>query len=130
MDNRKKKKSKGKKPQEQKQDNRTHMIFDDIEVPKVVEPHPVCVICGEPIDGIAEAISEANGGYSHFDCVLQKIAQQENVQEPDKVSYIGHGNFAVISKDEEGKLYIKTRVPYESKENYDAMKKFVEGVKE
>ena len=33
--------------------------------------------------------------YSHFDCVLEKLREREHVQEPDSISYIGHGNFAV-----------------------------------
>lgn len=131
MDNSKKRrKSKAKKTPETKRDNRVHMVFDEVAVPKVVEPHPVCNICGQEIELISQAISEPNGGYSHFDCVLQKIAQMENVQDPDKVSYVGHGEFAVVSKDEQGHIFIKTRIPYESKENYEAMKKYVEGVKE
>ena len=35
-----------------------------------------------------------------------------------------------FTKDEEGRYVIKTRIPYESKETYEAMKKFVEGTKE
>ena len=128
MDTKKKKKSKGDRTASQQP--RKHMVFDIPEVPKVNEPMPVCSLCGKTIETIADAISEQDGSFSHFDCVIAKIRQQERVSDDETVSYIGHGNFAVFYKDDDGKFVIKTRIPYESKETYDAMKKFVEGTKE
>ena len=113
----------------QARESRRHMTFDELPVPQVSEPRPVCRICGEPIEFIAESISEADGGFSHFDCVVERIRGQEDVKEGEYVSYIGHGNFAVFTKDGEGHFTIKTRVPYESKESYDGAKKYVEGTK-
>ncbi len=131
-DNRRRRGQKGQKSQAQQQNAKTrhHIQFDEVDVPQVHEPMPVCAICGQPIELIAEAISEPNGGYSHFDCVIAKLKEEEHVTEDEKLSYIGHGNFAVFVKDDEGHLVIKTRIPYESKEGYDGMKKFVEGSKE
>ena len=137
--NRKKKKNskKGNEPAQQPQQQsqpaqpvKKHMSFDEVSVPQVNEPRPNCRICGEPIDFIAEAIGESDGGFSHFDCVISKLKEQENVQEGEYISYTGHGNFAVFTKDEEGHFVIKTRIPYESKESYDGAKKYVEGTKE
>lgn len=130
MDNRKRRRSKSKKSQENVQNTRSRMVFEDIEVPTVVEPHPECAICGQVIESISEAISEGGGKYSHFDCVLKKISEEEHIGENEKVSYVGHGSFAVVSKDEEGRFFIKKRIPYEEKETYEAMKKFVEGAKQ
>lgn len=123
------KKSKGEKGNPSQQ-TRRHIAFEDLEVPQVKEPCPTCSICGKPIETIADAISEPNGSFSHFDCVIAKIREQERVTPEETVSYIGHGNFAVFTKDEEGKFVIKTRIAYESKDSYDSMKKFVEGTKE
>ena len=135
--NRKRKKSRGgdnRKVQQQQtqapQQIRKHMVFEEIDVPQVNEPKPLCHICGQTIDFIAEAISESDGSYSHFDCVLNKLREEYQVKEDETLSYVGHGNFAVFCKDEEGHLVIKTRIPYESKESYDGAKKFVEGSKE
>ncbi|MBP5161488.1 MAG: hypothetical protein ILP16_00710 [Spirochaetales bacterium] len=136
--NRKKKKNsrKGNESGQQAQQSQSaqnmkkHMTFDELAVPQVNEPRPQCRICGEPIEFIAEAIGESDGGFSHFDCVISKLKEQENVREGEYISYIGHGNFAVFTKDEEGHFVIKTRIPYESKENYDGAKKYVEGTKE
>ena len=123
------KKSKAEKANSSQQPKR-HMTFDELDVPQVNEPNPICSSCGKQIETIADAISEADGGFSHFDCVIAKIREQERVSEGETVSYIGHGNFAVFVKDEEGKYTIKTRIAYESKDSYDAMKKYVEGTKE
>ena len=109
---------------------RRHSSFDELDIPQVREPNPLCSICGEPITTIADAISESNGSFSHFDCVIARIREQEKVSADETVSYIGHGNFAVFVKDEEGRYSIKTRIPYESKDSYEAMKRFVEGTKE
>lgn len=128
MDSRKRRKPKNKRPATAvaQQKPRSRMIFDDVEVPQVVEPRPSCSICGQPIESIIEAISEPDGGLSHFDCVLEKLREREHVQEPDSISYIGHGNFAVVTKDEEGRYSIKYRIQYESNDDYANVKRQVE----
>lgn len=98
-------------------------------VPRVHEPHPICSLCHEPISAIIEAIQEPDGSFSHFDCVIDKIKKQYNVKENEVVSYIGHGCFAVVAKDEEGKFVFRDRIQYESTQTFDEMKKFVEGTK-
>ena len=136
MDNRKRRRSRGgdnRKPQQQPSapvQVKKHMVFDELEVPQVNEPRPVCRLCGQNIDFIAEAISESDGGFSHFDGVLNKLREEYQVKEDETLSYVGHGNFAVFAKDENGKLVIKTRIPYESKDSYDSAKRFVEGSKQ
>lgn len=134
MDKRKRKRSRdgdNRRPQQNSPVQvKKHMDFDDLDVPQINEPRPVCSICGQNIDFIAEAISESDGSFSHFDCVLEKLRKEYQVREDETLSYVGHGNFAVFAKDEEGKLTIKTRIPYESKDSYDSAKKFVEGSKQ
>lgn len=110
-------------------ENRIHQVFPEVDVPQIVEPNPVCSICGESISAIIEAIKEEDGSYSHFDCVIEKLKKQYNVQEPDKISYVGHGCFAVVSKNEDGTFFFKERIQYENNETYAAMKQFVEDSK-
>lgn len=110
-------------------EERQHVVFDEVEVPKINEPRPVCCICSEPIESIIEAICEGEDKFSHFDCVIKTLTEKYNVQEPDKISYIGCGNFAVVSMDEEGKYFIKEKISYESNEAYSNMKKFVDSTK-
>ena len=102
----------------------------EVEVRSINEPRPVCVLCGKTIDSIADAISESDGGYSHFDCVIGKIKKEYNVAEPDVVSCIGQGRFGICTKDSNGNYTIKQRINYESTDSFIAMKKFVEGTRE
>ncbi len=98
-----------------------------VYVPRLQEPLPVCAICGRPIENIASAVSgPLPETYNHFDCVLAKIAEEEHVQPPCKVSYIGRGTFAVIEMQKDGSFVIQKRIVYESAETFSAMKRFVE----
>lgn len=117
---------KGKDRVQEEQNNRKHIVLPEVEVKRIVEPRPVCSICGEPIEAIIEAITESDGTYSHFDCVLNKLKEKYNVQEPEKLSYIGHGCFAVFTQDEEGRFIMKEKIAYESNDNYNSMIRFVE----
>lgn len=99
------------------------------EVKQVQEPHPTCPLCGQVVENIAEAISTPEGRYAHFDCVVTQLKEQEHLLEGESISYVGSGNFAVVRKDEEGKYQIVRRIPYEQKDAFDAMKKYVEGTK-
>jgi len=109
---------------------RKHTVMPDVEIKRIKEPRPTCSICGQPIELIVEAVSEPDGGYSHFDCIVDKLKEKYGVKEPDVVSYIGQGCFAVCSRDDEGKFFIKERISYESSEAFTRMKKFVEETKE
>lgn len=99
------------------------------EVKVVQEPHPACPLCGQVVENIAEAISTPDGQYAHFDCVLNQLKEQEHLAEGESISYVGSGNFAVVHKDAEGKYQIVRRIPYENKDAFDAMKKYVEELK-
>jgi len=107
-------------------DKYEHTILPEVDVPQIKEPRPICKICGEPIEAIIEAISESDGSYSHFDCVVNSIKQNNKLAENECVSYIGQGYFAICVKDEDGKFTIKERIPYESVNSYSAIKKLVE----
>lgn len=98
-----------------------------IVVPRVQEPVPTCAICGKPIDAIAQAICGPEpDAFNHFDCVLRKIADDERILPTQKVSYIGKGVFAIVETDAEGHFVFVKRIPYESPEVFQSMKRFVE----
>ncbi len=104
--------------------------YDPIEVLTVEEPSPLCTICSKPIKAIAQALSgPGEDEYAHFDCVLEKIREDEKPTEKQKVSYIGRGTFAIIDTDDEGNMVFTKRIVWETAEKFDAMKKFVEGNK-
>ncbi|MFA5467751.1 MAG: hypothetical protein WC224_01680 [Sphaerochaetaceae bacterium] len=103
----------------------------DIAVPTVNEPLPTCVLCGQVIDTIAQAICEGQEGrYSHFDCVLEKLTSQETLGENQKISYVGQGNFAIVEKGEDGYYTLVKKIPYESVSEFQAMQRFVEECKD
>lgn len=58
----------------------------------------VCPICEKPIEDLPSAVSDkASGKPAHFDCVLKKLSDAENLAPNQRVAYIGQGRFAVIS---------------------------------
>lgn len=98
-----------------------------IIVPMVQEPIPTCALCGKPIDAITQAICGPEAGtFNHFDCVLRKIAEDEHLLPTQKVSYIGRGVFAIVETDAEGHFVFVKRIPFESPETFQSMKRFVE----
>jgi hypothetical protein len=58
---------------------------------------PECPWCGKQIKDIATAISDRETGRPvHFDCVLSRIGESENLETNDAVCYIGGGRFGII----------------------------------
>lgn len=107
-----------------------HSNLPQLPVKKVSEPKEVCKICNEVIEGIASALTHPDGGFCHFDCVLEQIVQAENLTDSQKVSYIGRGTFAVVQSEEDGSFSFIKRIVYESAEAFGAMKKYVEAAKQ
>lgn len=98
---------------------------------RLQEPMPECLICGKPIDSIAQALGgEKEGTFAHFDCVLEQIRSEENLKADQKLSYIGKGTFAIIEENEEEKSFtIVKRIIYESPEINAYVKQYVEEAK-
>jgi hypothetical protein len=90
-------------------------------------PVPECPWCGKPIQDISAAITDKHTGQPvHFDCILARIAEEENLERGDEVSYIGGGRFGVVHfshapdtqrKGEIRKFTIKKIFEWEDKEN-------------
>jgi len=58
---------------------------------------PDCPWCGKQIKDITTAITDKESGRPvHFDCVLARITEMENLETNDSVCYIGGGRFGVI----------------------------------
>lgn len=106
-----------------------HSSIPVAEPLKVSEPYPDCAYCGKKIDSIASAFKSADGGYVHFDCVLEALAETEHPTDKQKISYLGSGIFGVVEMNEEGKFVIVKRIPFETAESYKSMKEYVSGLK-
>jgi len=56
-----------------------------------------CSWCGKPIKDITIAINDKDTGRPvHFDCVIERISQMENLDTNDGVCYIGSGRFGIV----------------------------------
>ncbi len=85
-----------------------------------VLPKPECPRCGRPIEDLAAAINDREtGSPTHFDCVIERIAEGETLGEGDKVIYIGGGRFGVVHFENPNDLKrfeIRKTVQWEEKE--------------
>ena len=58
---------------------------------------PDCKWCGKPITEITTAICDKDSGQPvHFDCVIARITEMEQLEKNDSVCYIGGGRFGVV----------------------------------
>ncbi|MCL2127940.1 MAG: hypothetical protein FWH38_06760 [Treponema sp.] len=84
-------------------------------------PSASCAWCGRPIKDISSAISEQDTGKPvHFDCVINRIIEGENLENGDTVSYIGGGRFGIIhynNPPDTRDFKIKKIFEWENKEN-------------
>ena len=92
----------------------------------IIEPKPICKLCNKVIENISSAIMEEDDYYSHFDCVIHLLNSKYNIMPPDKISYVGQGNFAIMGIKHEGGYYIKQKIQYETQERYKKMKEYVD----
>lgn len=65
--------------------------------PSAPLPTASCAWCDKPIKDISTAISEPDTGKPvHFDCIINRIIERENLENGDTVSYIGGGRFGIV----------------------------------
>lgn len=85
--------------------------------PRIKRSFPECPICNKSVKFLLTAISVGEENQpAHFDCVLKKISENEEIGPKEKIIYIGNGNFAII-KGKSGKdLNIRKTIIYEQKE--------------
>ena len=87
------------------------------------EPLPVsdCPWCGKPIKDMSLAISDKNTGKAvHFDCIIFRLSESENLEPGEIISYIGGGRFGIIHYDNPSNpqnFTIKKIFEWENKDN-------------
>jgi hypothetical protein len=87
-----------------------------------------CGICSQDIQDLSSAIAlpEAAGNPAHFDCVLKKIKENENLGEKEQVVYLGSGTFGIvenISNNQTPNFKIIKRIGFEESENIPEWRK-------
>lgn len=80
-----------------------------------------CNICGTEIQDIITALCYTDENTpAHFDCIIKNLAEKENLQEGQRVVYLGSGNFGIVkTNDEENKPNFKIikKIEFEQREN-------------
>lgn len=83
-------------------------------------PKPICPRCGSPIEDLPSALNDKeNGAPIHFDCVLARISEGENLGEGEKIVYLGGGRFGVVLFENPGDLKrfrVKKTIQWEEKD--------------
>ncbi|MCL2880191.1 MAG: hypothetical protein FWF29_08110 [Treponema sp.] len=84
-------------------------------------PVPECPYCGKPIKDMSLAIADKNTGQAvHFDCIISRLSQGENLESGEVISYIGGGRFGIIhyaNPSNPQVFTIKKIFEWENKEN-------------
>lgn len=106
-----------------------HSSLPELKVKRVKEPLVTCSYCGKTIDNIASAIHPDEDSFFHFDCMIEKLTEQEELLEGEKISYIGRGTFAIVTKNEENNIIFRKTIEVEKNEAFSQMKKYIEGTK-
>jgi len=78
-----------------------------------------CPICGNKILEISSAITDkTSGDPAHFECIMKKIAEEEEIGPDERVCYLGNGSFGIIQQrnTNQMKFFIRKRIQYEDKE--------------
>lgn len=93
-----------------------------------------CPVCGKLVRDVATAIAnKVTKEPTHFECVVQEIALEEELKENQRICYLGQGNFGIVTvKDKSGNNFtIEKKIPYESHdEPIEWRKKVSEGIKD
>jgi hypothetical protein len=89
------------------------------EMPSEPIPTPDCPYCGKPIMDLSAAVTDRKSDAPvHFDCIVERITEEEALEEGDTVTYIGGGRFAVVNFAGENRNFrIKKILEWETRED-------------
>ena len=103
-------------------------IKEKIEENKVIYK---CGICQQDIQDLSTAIAlpEPERLPAHFDCIIKRIKENENLGEKEQVVYLGSGSFGVVenvsgNQGNQGPNFkIIKKIDFEDKENVPEWRK-------
>jgi hypothetical protein len=74
-----------------------------------------CPISGEPLEDVRTAIAHPdNGKPCNFDSVLEQLQKREQLEEDERICYIGEGSFGIVKLDKKDTpVEIRKRIQYE-----------------
>ena len=109
--------------------NRKKNNFNNPPREKVEENKVIlkCEICLQDIQDLTSAIAlPETGNPAHFDCVLKRIKEKENLGEKEQIVYLGSGNFGVVenlSNNPNSNFKIIRKIDFEDHENIPEWRK-------
>lgn len=90
---------------------------------------PECPICNKTVRDILTAISIGDDNTpAHFDCVLKKITETEDISPNEKVCYLGGGSFGIVKfrkTSNSNRFFVRKRIQFEPKESKSDWRKRV-----
>lgn len=83
---------------------------------------PSCPVCQKPVRELHAAITHRETGQpAHFDCILQVLREANDLQESEKICYLGKGSFGIVQFRQSagpGRFLIRKRIQYEQSDDF------------
>ncbi|HEQ72313.1 MAG TPA: hypothetical protein ENN69_07480 [Spirochaetia bacterium] len=100
--------------------------------PEIQGNYPACPICERDITSLSSAITyKESGTPAHFECVMKKILETENVSSNERLCYLGKGSFGIVRFQKasgHAPFVIRKRIQYEELEETPEWRKQLERV--
>jgi hypothetical protein len=83
---------------------------------------PLCPVCQKAVRELHAAITHRESGKpAHFDCILQLLRDSSDLQESEKICYLGKGCFGVVQFRQNAgptRFVIRRRIQYEQTDGF------------
>ena len=90
--------------------------------PAVAIDYPACPICQKAVRELHAAITHRESGQpAHFDCILQLLRESTDLQDSEKICYLGKGSFGVVQFRQNAgpmRFLIRKRIQYEQTDGF------------
>lgn len=84
--------------------------------------YPICPVCQKPVRELHAAIAHRETGRpAHFDCILQLLREDNELENSEKICYLGKGTFGIVQfRQNSGPLrfLIRKRIQYEQTDGF------------
>lgn len=83
---------------------------------------PTCPVCQKPVRELHAAITHRESGQpAHFDCIVQLLRESTDLQDSEKICYLGKGSFGVVQFRQNAgpmRFLIRKRIQYEQTDGF------------
>lgn len=79
----------------------------------------ICPLCQKTIENMEFALNhKENKIPSHFECIINEIAKDENLSENEEICYLGKGSFGILNfrnySSNHTRFLIRKRIQYDN----------------